>query len=102
VIYVYVCEDGHETEKKAGLSDVQARCSVCGKSAPRRPFNLVSIVGETVPIEQRQEVRDFQEASQEIDYHYTKAENDGMPVKRPDLWGKAKREARKRDPKVRA
>ena len=94
--YSYRCPAGHVTEKKGRLDESSAPCPVCSKPARRREFNLVAIVGETVMKDQRYPVSRYVEASQEVDYHYTKAENDGMPVKRPNLWKIAKREARRR------
>ena len=91
--YEYVCARNHVTERRGGVDDVHAPCSVCDAPAQRRTFNLAYVVGTTTPIEQRQEVRDFQEASHEVDYHYSKAENEGMPVKRPNLWKQAKKKA---------
>ena len=98
--YEYVCPEGHVTEKNGGLDDVQAPCS-CGEIARRREFNLAALVGATVMKEQKFPVSRFQEAAAEVDYYHTKLENAGAPVKRPDLWGMAKREARKRGAKVR-
>lgn len=100
--YVYRCASGHETEKRGGLEETSAPCSICGKSAQRRGFNHVAIVGETVPREQRQDVRNFQEASAEVDYHYTKAETEGMPVKRPNLWKQAKKKAKAQGAQLRS
>ena len=36
-------------------------------------------------------VANFEEASAEVDYHYSKAENNGDPVKRPNLWKQGKK-----------
>lgn len=98
--YQYRCLAGHLTEKRGGLEEAETPCSVCAEPAKRRDFNLVVIVGALK--EQKYPVSRYREASEEVDYHYTKAENDyGGPIKRPNLWEAAKREARKRDPKVR-
>lgn len=101
MIYEYTCPEGHVTEKRGGVADATSPCSACNRLARRREFNLPALVGATVMKEQKFRVSEFQEAAAEVDYHYTKAENKGMPVKRPDLWGAAKREARKRGVKVR-
>ena len=93
MIYTYICPNGHEVDARGGVSDVSRSCR-CGAVSRRRAFNHVAIVGETVPIEQRQGVRDFMEATREVDYHYTKAESEGMPVKRPNLYKEAKKKAR--------
>ena len=100
--YEYTCPEGHVTEKKGGVEDIHTPCSGCNRKARRRVFNLASIVGGTVMKEQKYRVSEFMEASQEVDYYHTKAENKGMPVKRPDLWKQAQREARRRGAKVRA
>lgn len=99
--YVYTCPDGHVTERRGSVGDAHTPCSRCNRLAKRREFNLPVLVGATVAKEQTYRVSEFQEASAEVDYHYTKAENAGMPVKRPDLWGIAKKEARKRGAEVR-
>ena len=93
MIYTYICPNGHEVDARGGVSDVSRPCR-CGAVSRRREFNHVAIVGETVMKEQKYHLSDFTEASAEVDYHYTKAENEGMPVKRPNLYKKAKAKAR--------
>lgn len=93
MIYTYVCPQGHEVDARGGVADVSRPCE-CGKAARRREFYLPAIVGATVMKEQKYRVSEFQEAAMEVDYAYTKAESDGMPVKRPDLWGAAKKKAK--------
>lgn len=90
--YEYVCKCGRVATKRGGPSDVTAPCS-CGETSRRREFNHVAIVGETVMKAQSYGTADFVEASAEVDYHYTKAENEGMPIKRPNLWKTAKKKA---------
>jgi len=92
VWYEYTCPRGHVTERRGGVADAALPCS-CGEMAQRRPFNHAAIVGATVAKDERRRTADFVEASAEVDYHYTKAENEGMSVKRPDLWGIAKKKA---------
>ena len=99
-LYEYVCDNAHVTERRGGFEEVSAPCA-CGLTSRRREFNLAAIVGATVMKEQKYRVSEFQEASAEIDYHYTKAENNGMPVKRPDLYGEAKKRARAQGAQVR-
>ena len=91
MIYTYVCPNGHEIDRRGGVADVTLPCA-CGCIGTRKPFNRIAIKGETVA-KAPYSVSEFVEASAEVDYHYTKAENDGMPVKRPDLWGQAKKKA---------
>ncbi len=89
-LYQYTCLRGHITEKLGGLEETSALC-LCGDLAFRQAVNHFAIVGSEPIKETRSDVRSFQEASAEVDYHYTKAENDGMPVKRSNLWKQAKR-----------
>ena len=90
-LYEYVCPLGHTTEKIGGLEATSAPC-LCGERAYRVEVNHFAMVGPVK--EARSDVRNFQEASAEVDYHYTKAENEGMPVKRPNLWKQAKQKVR--------
>ena len=99
MIYEYRCPRGHVTTKRGGLDDASSPCG-CGLTVQRKPFNLASIRGDTVA--GTYSVSEFMEATQEVDYHYAKAQADGMPVRRPDPWAIAKREARKRNPKIAA
>jgi len=92
-LYQYVCPSGHTTERIRGLEESTAPC-LCGLTASRAEVNLFAVVGAEPVKETRSDVRSFQEASAEVDYHYTKAENKGMPVKRPNLWEKAKQRRR--------
>jgi len=74
------------------VGDVRASCSRCNRLAERRGFNFVSIGTK----EKKYRVSEFVEASQEVDYAYTKAENEGMTVKRPNLYKQALARARAR------
>jgi hypothetical protein len=68
----------------------------CGDLALRQSvyhFNVGEYEGVK---ESRSDVRSFQEASMEVDHAYTKAENKGMPVKRPNLFKQAKAAAKKK------
>ena len=98
--YEYRCPAGHVFEKRGGYEDAVAACA-CGEAASRNPVNLTAIVGATVMKPTKYRVSEFQEASAEVDYAYTKAESEGQPVKRPDLWNAAKKEARKRGAPIR-
>ena len=81
--------------RRGGLDESSVPCPACGDLARRRPFNLPALAGATVVKDQRYRVSEFQEASAEIDYAYTQAENGGMLVKRPDLFGAALRKAQR-------
>lgn len=93
-LYDYVCPSGHATEKIGGLSEKVAPC-FCGLNAYRSEVNQFTF-GEYEPVkETRSDVRSFQEASAEVDYHYTKAEmQEGQKVARPNLYRQAKRDAK--------
>lgn len=94
-MYQYTCPSGHVSERRGGLDESSAPC-FCGLTAQRKGFNHVAVIGVSVVKEERQGVADYVEASHEVDYHYTKAENEGMPVKRPNLWKQAMKEAKKK------
>lgn len=62
----------------------------CGQSAERQSVNRVAATGlapvPSIEKNYRREFADYREASQEVDYHYTRAETNGDPVKAPDLF----------------
>lgn len=91
-LYQYVCPSGHTAERIRGFSERRTPCA-CGQMSVRAEVNRFAIVGSEPYKETRADVRGFQEASMEVDYHYTKAEDKGMPVKRPNLWKEAKKRA---------
>lgn len=93
MIYEYECPSGHVEVKRGGVDDSTSPCH-CAQIGRRKEFNLAAIVGATVMKEQKYRVSEFLEAGMEVDYHYTKAENEGMPVKRPNLYKKAKAKAK--------
>ena len=100
-LYEYHCPDcGASFDYRARYEDETWPCA-CGAVATRNPVNLTAIVGATVMRPTKYRVSEFQEASAEVDYAYTKAESEGQPVKRPDLWKAAKKEARKRGAPIR-
>jgi hypothetical protein len=77
-------------------------CPLCGKPAQRESVYYDQyIFGETCAKNQRKTPQDrvnlsnYMEASQEVAYHYDKFEKEtGEPVPRPDLWNKAKKRAK--------
>ena len=96
-IYEYVCVDQHLTEAINGfeVSEIVCRCDGCGKPAKRVPVYHTQFLGQaTIPLgerDHRQNFSEYVEASEEISYHYDKADQDrGQPIKRPDLWGTAR------------
>ena len=100
-LYQYVCPSGHTTERIRGLEESTAPC-LCGQEARRSEVNHFAISTPEPYKEERGGVRDFVEASQEVDYHYTKAENNGVPVKRPNLYQRGLSRAKKMGAKVNA
>ena len=91
-LYRYVCPSGHTAERIRGFSERRTPCA-CGQMSVRSEVNHFAVVGSEPFKESRADVRCFQEASMEVDHAYTKAEDKGMPVKRPNLWKKAKKNA---------
>ena len=82
MFYVFQCEDGHEATVRAGVSVSERPCG-CGKVSKRRPFNVPYIHGATTPKFQADPER-FLDRAQEIDYAYSKADNEvGAKVPRP-------------------
>ena len=100
-------------EKKCGYEVEETGCPKCGGPAFRKSVYLTSIVTEsgplggrlaTVPLsDRRYNVSRFQEASQEIDYAHTKAENErGRTLEAPDLYKAGLNKARQMGAKIRA
>jgi len=87
--FLFRCPNGHESELLRHRDTVEVACA-CGAAARRAEVNHVAVTGfAETPRDQRnyrREFADFKEASAEVDYHYTKAEDSGMPVKRPNLF----------------
>ena len=80
--YEFVCEDGHVTVARKGLSEREAPCGDCGQPAQRQ-FSVPYVHGSTTPKFQPDPER-FLDRAQEIDYAYTKADNEvGARVSRP-------------------
>ena len=110
-LYDFCCEKGHVTEMRAGLEVIALACPICGRDAPRVPFyesqyisgetvakgvTKASRAGNVIDKHGRTRVSLFQEASQEIDYHHRKAENEvGHELPGPPLYQEAKRRARR-------
>lgn len=94
--YEYRCAAGHAFDKRSSSYDEALTVCACGEPARRAEFYLPNIVGETVMKPTKYRVSEFQEAHAEVDYHYDRAEKEGMPVQRPNLWQAAKQEARRR------
>lgn len=101
-LYSFRCPAGHAFDKRVVSYDTTLETCACGAEARRAEVNLTSIVGETVMKPVKYRVSEFQEAHQEVDYAYSKVEQEtGEKVKRPDLWKAAKQEARRRGAPIR-
>lgn len=109
-LYDFECRVGHVTEVKAGYDVTHLPCPTCGREALRLAvYREQYISGETVPkgnATREGNIKDkhgrtrlsvFQEASQEIDYAHTKAENEaGRELPSPNLYKKAVRAAKQK------
>ena len=108
-LYDYRCENGHVTERKADYALEYIDCPECDAAAGRvATYQNQYIRGETVAKGSSRATREgnikdkhgrtrvsvFQEASAEIDYAHTKAENEaGRELPSPKLYKKAMRRA---------
>jgi hypothetical protein len=108
-LYDYRCVNGHTTEKRADRNLQHIICPECGEAANRvAVYQDQYIFGETVAKGGSRATREgnikdkygrtrvsvFQEASAEIDYAHTKAENEvGCELPHPDLYKRALRRA---------
>jgi len=108
-LYDYECSNEHVTEDRQGYDVTVILCPSCGDSAFRHAVYLEQYMqAETGPrggqrgaptprdqVDYRKDYQEFQEASQEVEHAYTKAEEEtGAPIKRPDLWQQAKERSR--------
>lgn len=112
-LYDFNCEAcGTVTETRQGFETASIPCR-CGAIAQRvGVYREQFIQAETGPVGGKKneippsdirlgrEVSEFQEASKEVAYHYDKAETEGVTVKRPNLFKRGMREARKKNPKI--
>lgn len=111
--YEYLCEDKHVTEKYGGYDDSIVICDTCGELAMRRPiYRDQYIHAETgpkggrkneVPHDEksyRHQFKEFQEASQEVDYAYSRV--DDPAVQAPNYYKEGLKKARKVDARVKA
>ena len=106
--YQYRCECGLQWEQQAGYDDSALTCERCGRWASRAEvYRDQYMSAETGPKggskseppreekSYRHAYKEFQEASQELDYAYTKAE-----VKPPSYYKAGVRQAKKRGAKI--
>lgn len=78
---------------------VTVDCPKCGKSAARSQINHIGFSGfAETPREHRtyrREFADFKEASAEVDYNYSKLEDGGPEIKRPNYFQEGMKRAKK-------
>ena len=101
--FLFRCPNGHESDLLRHRDTVEVPCA-CGATARRAEVNRIAVVGfAEIPRGEenyRREFADFREASAEVDYHYTKAEDAGTPIKRPNLFQAGLAKARKMGVKI--
>ena len=85
--YEYVCAGRHTTTQRGGYDSTHIPCAICGKQATRAPFNWSYIHGAEpsgkLNVDQLDPER-FLDTAEEVDYAYTKADNEtSQKLKRP-------------------
>ncbi len=112
-IYWYSCASGHTSEELRGYEETSIPCP-CGRTAHREAVYPVYAITETggssLPSRLRDRVMtrngkwrlgEFQEAQEEVHYAYDKVERqEGVKVKRPNLYKTARRQAKRMGAKV--
>ena len=98
-LYLFICEAGHQTEKRVQSYDVQVVTCGCGLDASRNSVNRINFGGyaSTNPKEaiDHNDYRRFTEASAEVDYVATRYESEGAKVVMPSPYQEAKKLAPK-------
>ena len=103
-LYDYRCDGGHVTESRQGV-DVESIPCHCRLPARRAQVNAPMIDLDLAPRSgairrQRQEHRDYAEASALVGSDYEARDRNGDPVRRRDFLGEAKALARKKGAKI--
>lgn len=95
MIYDYVCNNGHKTEKhNKGTEDNYILCPICGQVSLRVPFSQSGSFRIKPDTNISQSYRDYQEASHEINYKCEKFQSEtNAKVPNLGLWHDAKRKA---------
>ena len=112
-LYTYLCDCGLNWDEYAGYNDSVITCRGCGLPAKRlQVYRDQYIHAETgpkggrkneAPREEksyRKQFKEFQEASAEVDFSYSRT--DDPQVKAPNYYKEGLKQAKKRNPKVRA
>ena len=117
-VYDYRCDRGHMTEERRGLDDVTITCPRprCQSEARRAPIyhsqymqaETGPVGGKKNPVDPKDEnlgpaLREFQEAADEVNYEYEKAERQtGVKQKRRNVFQEAKDIAHRKDQRIKA
>lgn len=95
--YDFACERGHVFEEWVSRDVTSVPCASCGRRAARQlaVANVQAGAGAIAPKSERPlRIGAYQEAAQELDYLWTKKENEvGAPIQRPDYVSEAKKRA---------
>ena len=112
-VYTYHCECGVTWDERAGYEDGSILCPRCGQFAMRQPVYREQFIScETGPKggskseppreekSYRHQFKEFQEASQEVEWSYSRT--DDPKVQAPNYYKEGLKQAKKRNPKVKA
>ncbi len=97
-LFTYICTAGHSHDALGQVRSPSCRpCPECGGQAERQQFYANTVIGETrTPLdEKRYDIKEFEEASAEVEYAHEKAQNEaGRELKTPSMWNESKRRAK--------
>ena len=95
-IYTYKCSEGHEADQVQHRDIVVVPCA-CGLAARRQSVYRLAITGlaETPRDERsyRQSYGEYQDALNDVAYHWNNAKASGDPVREPDYYAAARAQA---------
>lgn len=100
-LYDFRDKRGHVTESREGVETTSIPCPRCGLSATRVQVYRTTLIDLDMGLRgqaigrRRQENRDYFEARELVGTAYSERERNGDPVRKRDLAGDAKREARR-------
>lgn len=91
-LFEYLCSGGHVSERLLAEPEETLYCQ-CGRASVRIPSTF-ALLNPPTGAGLRNSFSLFQEATQEIDHHHTKAEATlEKPLPSPNLWKRAKHKA---------
>lgn len=96
-LYVYTCPDGHSVEAIRSADTVALTCQ-CGREAERQTVYRMAQIGAVRPpvAERTVSLRQYREASEQIAYEHSRAEESAQrELPPPPLWKMAKQRASK-------